>query len=696
MILRDIGAAVRGMKLSGLRRAAVVGLIAAFAVGSSPATTDKSTQLASRTLIAASPPTVVRAVTAVPANAAATLTFAPPASSNGSAITGYIVTAYVGGVARVVRVFDSIATTAFMGALVNGKTYVFEVAARNAVGVGPRSKSSAPITVGAPTTPRSPQAMPGNAAVTVRFAAPASNSGSAITAYLVTPYVANVALKARVFKPISTSGTVTGLANAKTYAFKVAAKNARGTSTQSSATSVTVGAPTAPTHVTDRRSGGSATTRWRSPSTDNGSAIIGYRIRVFRAGVFQRDIHFGSTATSETVAGLQSGDAYAFRITAQNARGFGPPSELSCVPMLLGQVDVDAQPAGTRFCLSGTHNWTLTPKSGDKIIGDGTAVLDGRNSTQYAVISAANQTNVTLSNFEVRNYTIKMDGQGAIRNEDRSASGWVLNNLNAHDNGSFDGSNWNGAGADLGVNWLVKGGRYHDNRQEGLAGGDLIQNTTVDGAEIDHNDFTDDSHTTRSHSCGDEAGGFKLVADNVTIENSYVHDNACSGLWSDLSSNNLTITNNLLVNNWEQGVVLEISGAATISHNVVVGNGFHMQNANNHGCGWGWGGGITLSTSGQTHTSNGPIDIGFNDVEGNCNGITGVDQLRTEHNCDTAPKCELAHIRIHDNTIVGSTAANAVNNLGFFQDDGDDLTTHDIIFGTGNTVTNMNNCQFVC
>jgi parallel beta-helix repeat protein len=689
MILRDIGAAVRGIKLSGLRRAAVVGLIAAFAVGSSPATTDKSTQLASRTLIAASPPTLVRAVTAVPANAAATLTFAPPASSNGSAITGYIVTAYVGGVARVVRVFDSIATTAFMGALVNGKTYVFEVAARNAVGVGPRSKSSAPITVGAPTTPRSPQAMPGNAAVTVRFAAPASNSGSAITAYLVTPYVANVALKARVFKPISTSGTVTGLANAKTYAFKVAAKNARGTSTQSSATSVTVGAPTAPTHVTDRRSGGSATTRWRSPSTDNGSAIIGYRIRVFRAGVFQRDIHFGSTATSETVAGLQSGDAYAVRITAQNARGFGPPSELSCVPMLLGQVDVDAQPAGTRFCLSGTHNWTLTPKSGDTLTGP--AVLDGANTSDFAVVATA--TNVTLSGLEIRNY-IAGAAVGAIHTPDPpSATGWTLDNLQVHDIGN---GTTNGAGAELGVGWHVVGGRYFNTRQEGLTAGGGAANFVVDGVELDHNDFTNDAYTTRAHSCGDEGGGLKFVADNVTVRNSYIHANACSGLWSDLASNNLTITNNRLVNNWEQGIILEITGAATISHNVVVGNGFHMQNANNNGCGWGWGGGITLSTSGQTHTSNGPIDIGFNDVEGNCNGITGVDQYRNEHNCDIAPTCELAHVRIHDNKIVGSTAPNAVNNLGYFQDDGADLRTHDIIFGTGNTVVDMNNCQFTC
>ena len=242
MLLRDIGAAVRGMKPSSLGRAAVVVLIAALAVSSSPAGPRVSGHPASGRLVAAGPPTAVRAVTAVPANAAATVSFAAPASSGGSAITGYTVTAYVRGAPRAVRAFDASATTEVMGALANGQAYVFEVAARNAVGVGPRSKPSAPITVGAPTTPRSPHAIPGNASVTVRFAAPASNNGSAITAYLVTPYVANVAQKPRVFKPTATSGTVTGLANAKTYTFKVAAKNARGTSTQSSATSVTVGA----------------------------------------------------------------------------------------------------------------------------------------------------------------------------------------------------------------------------------------------------------------------------------------------------------------------------------------------------------------------------------------------------------------------------------------------------------------------
>jgi hypothetical protein len=49
---------------------------------------------------------------------------------------------------------------------------------------------------------------------------------------------------------------------------------------------------------------------------------------------------------------------------------------------------------------------------------------------------------------------------------------------------------------------------------------------------------------------------------------------------------------------------------------------------------------------------------------------------------------------MHDNTIAGSTAANAGNNLGYFSDDGDDLRTHDIILGTDNTVTSMNKGGF--
>ena len=356
-----------------------------------------------------------------------------------------------------------------------------------------------------------------------------------------------------------------------------------------------------------------------------------------------------------------------------------------------GQADIDAQPAGTRFCLSGTHDWTLTPKSGDTLTGP--VVLDGANRRDFAVVAADGVNNVTLSRLEIRDY-VAGDASGAIHTpRPPLATGWTLDDLHVHDigNGTTDG-----AGVELGVGWRVIGGRYYNTRQEGLTAGGGARDIVVDGVELDHNNFTNDAYTTRSHSCGDEAGGFKFVADNVTVRNSKIHDNACSGLWSDLSSNNLTITDNLLADNWEQGVILEISGAATISHNIVTGNGFHMQNANNHGCGWGWGGGITLSTSGQTHTSNGPIDISFNDVEGNCNGITGVDQFRNEHHCNRRPSVSSLTSRIHDNKIVGSTVPGAPNMTGAWQDDHDNLATHDIIFTRNTFVGGANLCRLTC
>src|SRR5438045_2808003 len=47
------------------------------------------------------------------------------------------------------------------------------------------------------------------------------------------------------------------------------------------------------------------------------------------------------------------------------------PVAPTCVgtPMPSGQPDIDAHPTGTTFCLSGTHNWTLHPKSGDVLRG---------------------------------------------------------------------------------------------------------------------------------------------------------------------------------------------------------------------------------------------------------------------------------------------------------------------------------------
>ena len=69
--------------------------------------------------------------------------------SNGSAITGYVVTPYVGGVARRPIVFHSSATGQLITGLTSGTTYNFTVAAVNAYGLGPASPlSKVPVLFG--------------------------------------------------------------------------------------------------------------------------------------------------------------------------------------------------------------------------------------------------------------------------------------------------------------------------------------------------------------------------------------------------------------------------------------------------------------------------------------------------------------------------------------------------------------------
>ena len=186
------------------------------------------------------------------------------------------------------------------------------------------------------------------------------------------------------------------------------------------------------------------------------------------------------------------------------------------VPMLSGQADIDAQPPGTKFCLSGMHHWTLTPKSNDSIVGSPGAVLDGnRWSMTDAVVANPGVSGVALIGIEIRNYKTKGDAYGAITVPDPPTSvDWTLGKLYVHDNGANFGGEWLGAGTELGTGWIVVGGRYAYNRQEGLTAGggasnDILTSYGALTLSIDHNAFQAD-HVTTGGECGNEAGGFKL------------------------------------------------------------------------------------------------------------------------------------------------------------------------------------------
>src|SRR4051812_26566265 len=185
---------------------------------------------------AASAPPAPRTPTATPGSAQATVRWAAPSSTNGSAITGYVVSWYASG--TIVSSISAAATarTLAITGLVNGRTYTFRVAARNAIGTGPLSSPSAPIVVGAPTAPRSPTATVFDAGADLFWKPPASSNAAPVSGYTVSVYTGTTLAKVVTFNSPSTRELVQGLTNGVTYSFKVAAQNNFGVSSLSSVT----------------------------------------------------------------------------------------------------------------------------------------------------------------------------------------------------------------------------------------------------------------------------------------------------------------------------------------------------------------------------------------------------------------------------------------------------------------------------
>ncbi|MDP1805502.1 MAG: fibronectin type III domain-containing protein, partial [Acidimicrobiales bacterium] len=99
-------------------------------------------------LSAPAPPTVPEpptGVTAEPGEGTVSLTWTAPASDGGQAVTGYVVTPYVGATAQPAQAFNSPATSQTVTGLLES-TYTFKVAAVNSVGTGPQSAASSAVT----------------------------------------------------------------------------------------------------------------------------------------------------------------------------------------------------------------------------------------------------------------------------------------------------------------------------------------------------------------------------------------------------------------------------------------------------------------------------------------------------------------------------------------------------------------------
>jgi len=218
---------------------------------------------------------------------------------------------------------------------------------------------------GSPSEPLAPSAVPGNGNVTLHWHVPLDAGSSPITGYIVTPYVGFAAAPPQLFSAVKTTAVVTGLANGKTYFFKVAAVNGQGPSLLSLASnSVRVGAPTTPTNLKAIPGKNQATLKWVPPSSANGSRILGYIATPFLDGVAQNIHVFNSTATVGVVGGLQNGRSYTFRIAAKNANGTGLPSAASAAVLVAGAPSPPIGVSAARVS-AGALRVRFTPQSGN-------------------------------------------------------------------------------------------------------------------------------------------------------------------------------------------------------------------------------------------------------------------------------------------------------------------------------------------
>ena len=336
---------------------------ATTAIGTGPQSADSN-------LVTPAPtPPGAPAITAAAAGSAqVTLSWTAPASDGGSPVTGYEVTPFIGAAAQAVVPFASTATTQAVTGLTNGVTYTLKVAATNALGTGPLSVASAPVTPATvPTAPTIGTAIAQAGQAVVSWSAPASNGGSPVTGYVVTPLIGFFAQPSTTFPSTATTQTVTGLTNGTSYKFRVAAVNVVGTgpqSTSSNAVTPAITVPTAPVIGSATRGNHEVTVSWSAPSYDGGSPVTSYVVTPYIGFAAQPSTTFASPATTQTVTGLTNGTAYVFRVAAINAIGPGPQSASSNAATPASVPDAPSIGSATAGIGSVTLSWTAPASNG--------------------------------------------------------------------------------------------------------------------------------------------------------------------------------------------------------------------------------------------------------------------------------------------------------------------------------------------
>jgi hypothetical protein len=270
-------------------------------------------------------------VSAARGSKSATVSWTAPESNGGSAITGYTVTCTDGLVTKTAT-GTATGTSAVVKSLVNGTEYTCKVAAKNAKGTSVASSTQTVTPATVSSAPLTATGVSGNGQVTVSWTASAVTGGTALTGFTITVKAAGVVVTTVSAAAADRSAVITELNNGTAYTFSVVATNSVGNSAAKTSVAVTPATtPGAPTIGTALQTSAttSLTAKWTAPSSNGGSAITGYEVKVFKDGSWVKTVTATATATSLVVTGLTTKTAYTFTVAAKNIKGTGTASSAS-------------------------------------------------------------------------------------------------------------------------------------------------------------------------------------------------------------------------------------------------------------------------------------------------------------------------------------------------------------------------------
>ena len=260
-------------------------------------------------------------VTAVGGPGSVSVTWQPPLSDGGSAITTYTADAY--SAASGGSPAASCTTTSSLSCSISGlstdTTYYIAINATNAVGPGPfTSPRVSAYTVALPGAPTISTLTVGDSYVSVPFTVGSFDANNPITGY---QYSVDGGATWQDSLGSTSPITISGLTNGTSYTVELRAVSAAGAGGASNSESATpYAAPDATSNATTSYVAGSgtATVSWVAPN-DNGAAISTYTVTAFSALIGGTQVTTCTTATlSCTLTGLSNGTTYYISIQSVN------------------------------------------------------------------------------------------------------------------------------------------------------------------------------------------------------------------------------------------------------------------------------------------------------------------------------------------------------------------------------------------